>query len=372
MYEYSAQNQESRDELFFERLDTFMDKCLADIRAFSERELRPYEETRRHIAEWHAKYLFKQSPQAPSLVDRPAKVKSVLCDASRILESLCETAGVQSFLLAVDPFDASDAGFLGGSVMGREFWRGMRGGGEAGARTFKSQFVKHQPQPSLQPPRTESLPSTSSAQTIASPSKITPAKSLKLELNDAIRKALRSSSGIRNAEMKWTNPERLDLYGVRLVGWPPEIPAQNPSSLKAIQNKQLLQALQNGTMRFEKTMMVGREDRVSPYSQDSGMTQEAEKDEDFSWAYDPDALDDSIQAPSMTQSSCPAAAAPSSDDLNTWIDASALDTYGTSYSWSEAHSSNYLGADMSDLGRARKRQRSEEAGSCSDRPSTPS
>lgn len=32
------------DELFLERLDSLMQKSLADIRAFSERELRPFEE----------------------------------------------------------------------------------------------------------------------------------------------------------------------------------------------------------------------------------------------------------------------------------------------------------------------------------------
>lgn len=62
----------------------------------------------------------------------------------------------------------------------------------------------------------------------------------------------RSASGVRNAEMKWSNHERLDIYGVTLVGWPSDIPVQNPSSLKLNQNKQLLEALENGTMRFEK------------------------------------------------------------------------------------------------------------------------
>lgn len=34
----------SKDVLFLERFDTFMEKCLGDIKAFAERELRPYEE----------------------------------------------------------------------------------------------------------------------------------------------------------------------------------------------------------------------------------------------------------------------------------------------------------------------------------------
>ena len=46
MFEYggSLDNDMSKDPLFLERLDTFMDKCLLDIKAFAERELKPYQE----------------------------------------------------------------------------------------------------------------------------------------------------------------------------------------------------------------------------------------------------------------------------------------------------------------------------------------
>ena len=45
MFEYESSDKAvSEDLLFLERLDTFMDKCLLDIKAFAERELRPYEE----------------------------------------------------------------------------------------------------------------------------------------------------------------------------------------------------------------------------------------------------------------------------------------------------------------------------------------
>jgi hypothetical protein len=45
MFEYeSSDNAVFADPLFLERLDTFMDKCLVDIKAFAERESRPYEE----------------------------------------------------------------------------------------------------------------------------------------------------------------------------------------------------------------------------------------------------------------------------------------------------------------------------------------
>ena len=45
MFEYESLDKAmSEDALFLERLDTFMDKCLIDIKAFAERELRPYQE----------------------------------------------------------------------------------------------------------------------------------------------------------------------------------------------------------------------------------------------------------------------------------------------------------------------------------------
>ncbi|KAJ7066982.1 hypothetical protein C8F01DRAFT_1119842 [Mycena amicta] len=199
------------DDLFLERLDTF---CTSTIRTFAERENRSFDDTRQLVAEWHSRLLF--SPQHSSSQDRTAQIKSILSDTSRILESLWSTVGVESFVLAVDPSDAKDPGFLGGS-----------GGGEAGAKAFKSHCVKM------------TVPET--------------------------------SSGVGNAEMKWTNPSLLDVYGVCLVGWPPSIPAQNPSSLKAEHNKQLLEALENGTMHFARILSSthGREPPPAPPEDDS-------------------------------------------------------------------------------------------------------
>jgi hypothetical protein len=110
----------------------------------------------------------------------------------------------------------------------------------------------------------------------------------------------RTASGIRNAEMKWTNPERLDVYGVRLVGWPPSIPAQNPSSMKLSQNKQLLECLQNGTMRFEKSIMTpgSTDDLGSSSIGVANNLEEAEVTDDFSWAYDADGGGPSVGSPS--------------------------------------------------------------------------
>ncbi|KAF5382172.1 hypothetical protein D9615_004403 [Tricholomella constricta] len=231
-------------------------------------------------------------------------LRSILCDASRMLESLCEVTGVHSFVLAVDPSDPSDMGFLGGSVVGREFWRGMRGGGEAGAKTFKAHCLREMESQPTPPFGREEGPSTRASSVSAKPA---PARFLKNDLYESVRKALRSVSGVRTAEMKWTNPERLDVYGVRLVGWPASIPAQNPSTLKAGQNKTLLECLENGTMRFEKLFPdPGTADYTENYNLDEGrMPNETEDDDDFSWAYDADAGEPSLntmQEPNPTQS----------------------------------------------------------------------
>ena len=50
--------------------------------------------------------------------------------------------------------------------------------------------------------------------------------------------------------MRWKNQSNLETYGVRLVGWPADIPMQNPSTLSAAQNTQILNALNEGTMQF--------------------------------------------------------------------------------------------------------------------------
>ena len=63
---------------------------------------------------------------------------------------------------------------------------------------------------------------------------------------------LRSASGIRNAEMKWSDHLKLSTYGVRLVGWPSGVPMQNPSTMSVAQNRLIREALDRGTMYFER------------------------------------------------------------------------------------------------------------------------
>jgi hypothetical protein len=119
-----------------------------------------------------------------SLVSSVVLVRNVLCDTSRVLESLSEVAGVQSFILAVDPSETSDNGFLGGSVVGREFWRGLRGGGEGGARSFKTYSLNYLQQHASR--NTVHIPKPSTPLPKAGP-----AKSLKNELYESVRNALR-------------------------------------------------------------------------------------------------------------------------------------------------------------------------------------
>ncbi|KAF8968153.1 hypothetical protein BDZ97DRAFT_1697040 [Flammula alnicola] len=379
MFEYDVRAGEApKDDLFFERLDTFMEKCLGDIKAFAERELRPYEETRRCIAQWHAKYLFQPSTASSSTLSRTAQVRATLCDTSRILESLSETSGVQSFLLAVDPKEASDGGFLGGSVIGREFWRGMRGGGETGARAFKAFSTTH----------LETKPKGIGHAQIMERNSSTPppkggaAKSIKSELYESVRNALRTASGVRGAEMKWTNPERLDVYGVRLVGWPEGVPSQNPSTLKVSQNRLLLESIQNGSMRFERNS--------STHPSSSGHNGGAKVDdedpnEDFSWAYDADARspspppEHSAAVPSSPFRSSPmrtntTPVDKSDSEHNVWtLDSAAqvdptLSSYSVDYPWGPEFSEGMVdtlgeeweGESHSQLERPRKRPRSEE------------
>lgn len=99
--------------------------------------------------------------------------------------------------------------------------------------------------------------------------------------------------------MKWTHPERLDVYGVRLSGWPEDVPTANPSGLKTSQNKKLLQLLQCGVLCFKPIVEIN--EGTSPPDTDAALEQtvdttqfndelqyppEGEVEEDFSWAYD--------------------------------------------------------------------------------------
>lgn len=59
-------------------------------------------------------------------------------------------------------------------------------------------------------------------------------------------------SGIRNAEMKWSKPEKLEIYGVKLLGWPSNIVFKNPSQMSLKETTSLVELLRNNTLRFQQ------------------------------------------------------------------------------------------------------------------------
>ncbi|KAI0951296.1 hypothetical protein AcW1_008372 [Taiwanofungus camphoratus] len=272
------------DELFLERLETLFDKSLTDLRAFAERESCPFGEVRRCMAEWHCRYLFDHA--TTPIPDVQERIQSVLRATSQSLESLQGIAGLQSFFLVVNPHDPTDDGFLGGTVLGREFWRGHRGCGASGAKAFTSLCIKavndqvRYKHTAGSPPGPNPQPTTTLLQTKGT------ASSLKAEVYANVRNALRSTTGIRNAEMKWSDHSKLIVYGTRLVGWPTGVPMQNPSTLSVSQNKQVLEALNNGSMSFIRVGDLQAGSVVAVPKEGSLLTDGADSSEnaiDFSW-----------------------------------------------------------------------------------------
>ena len=92
--------------------------------------------------------------------------------------------------------------------------------------------------------------------------------------------------------MKWTDHSKLEAaYGIRIIGWPPSVPFRNPSSLSVAQNRQVLEALHDRTMRFERVAQTSGFHRDTPSSDATNNDAGATADEimDISWAYqDPD------------------------------------------------------------------------------------
>ncbi|KAI0833482.1 hypothetical protein BC628DRAFT_1507326 [Trametes gibbosa] len=278
------------DALFLERLEMLYDQSLADLRAFAEREERPFNEVRKRMAELHSKYLFGSSELASSQTDSKELTRRVLLDVSLKLESLEALAGLQSFFLAVDPYVQEDDGFLGGTIAGREFWRGHRGCGSAGAQMFKAQCARSAQASQRiysQPVVTDPILVSTATSLPASGAKGS-ARELKTELYAAMRDALRAASGVRTAEMKWTNHSKLSVYGVRITGWPGAIPSQNPSTLSVTQNKKLLELLNAGSISFERlAAATTSDDSYGQHVQSPNQDEEAmfEDSIDYSWTY---------------------------------------------------------------------------------------
>jgi hypothetical protein len=228
-------------------------------------------------------------------------VQSVLTDASNQLETLGHVTGIQSFFLAVDPANAKSDGFLGGTVAGREFWRGQRYGGQSGAKAFQIHCLKRAAA-SSSTPSDSTQDKTVTVASSSSPVESSSGAKVKTELYEAFRNALRcfcfilinqrtnvvgrATSGVRNAEMKWTSHSRLELYGVSIIGWPDDIPCQNPSTLKIYQNKKILQLFKDGVIRFVRIIRTAKgetttEAEATEPAKDSSMDVDGDP---FMWA----------------------------------------------------------------------------------------
>lgn len=134
-------------------------------------------------------------------------------------EALETLAGLQSFFLVIDPSDQDDVGFLGGTVQGREFWRGHRGCGAAGAEAFKARYMRTQQKlPSYRLSPISHPPTLTHSGLQPPPPPITEApymkggaRELKTELYAAFRDALRSVSCLvmLPLRMAWLNESNL-------------------------------------------------------------------------------------------------------------------------------------------------------------------
>lgn len=87
--------------------------------------------------------------------------------------------------------------------------------------------------------------------------------------------------------MKWSNHEKLSAFGVQIEGWPSHIPHQNPSSLSATQNKEILQGVQDGTISFVRLLAATPNETSSEPSPTTRPMphQQSSMADDFSWAY---------------------------------------------------------------------------------------
>ena len=159
------------------------------------------------MAELHCRWLFDGACGPASVVERKDLSEYAVCTmllitdtgvvgrvlrvVSQQMESLEALAGLQSFFLVVDPNDPADEGFLGGTIKGREFWRGHRGCGVAGAQAFKAQCLRAQTQLATPTTMVTPLPITVPPSASGSVRKKTQAREVKTELYGAMRDSLR-------------------------------------------------------------------------------------------------------------------------------------------------------------------------------------
>lgn len=157
---------------------------------------------------------------------QPLTPQDTITKMDAALEHLHQALGYDGFLAVVTPVDADgDGGITAGTKLGLDFWKGLRGGGLAGLKSLKLRCKASKEQMSAMPDRLTSNSGGSMTMTASRKS-----LDIKQELNSAMRNALREAAGDPLAEMRWTKPEQLEGYGVRIIGWPPDIALRNPSN----------------------------------------------------------------------------------------------------------------------------------------------
>lgn len=157
---------------------------------------------------------------------QPLTPQDTITKMDAALEHLHQALGYDGFLAVVTPVDADgDGGITAGTKLGLDFWKGLRGGGLAGLKSLKLRCKASKDQMGAIPDRLASNTNGSIAMTASRKS-----LDIKQELNSAMRNALREAAGDPLAEMRWTKPEQLEGYGVRIIGWPPDIALRNPSN----------------------------------------------------------------------------------------------------------------------------------------------
>ncbi|CAE7130684.1 unnamed protein product [Rhizoctonia solani] len=222
--QYHTTSGESPDGATFEdRLRSLMRRQGDELRAFAEREGRNIDEIRSQAAGMvnasPHEFLYTVSMQ-------PLTPQDTITRMDAALEHLHQALGYDGFLAVVTPVDADgDGGITAGTKTGLEFWKGLRGGGLAGLKSLKLRCKGNRETMGAVPERLGPSPVVAAASTASRKS-----LDIKQELNSAMRNALRDAAGDPLAEMRWTKPEQLEGYGVRIIGWPPEIALRNPSN----------------------------------------------------------------------------------------------------------------------------------------------
>ncbi|CAE6366996.1 unnamed protein product [Rhizoctonia solani] len=243
-YHATTGTGESPDGTTFEdRLRSLMRRQGDELRAFAEREGRNVDEIRSQAAG-----LANASPHEflYSVAMQPLTPQDTITRMDAALEHLHQALGYDGFLAVVTPVDADgDGGITAGTKVGLDFWKGLRGGGLAGLKSLKLRCKANRDTMGSLPDRLGTSTNATAASTASRKS-----LDIKQELNSAMRNALREAAGDPLAEMRWTKPEQLEGYGVRIIGWPPEIALRNPSNNPVRDNKTLLQLLKSGQLRF--------------------------------------------------------------------------------------------------------------------------